>query len=605
MGPNLRGSQPGGAAGDPGSRGLRHAPLRHRAHGLAEVGPPGHRRRGDRDRYGFRDLSRLTGARLPGLDRPVARHSVCRRPRPAGGETAVEGRASCLSKASGGLAPAGGQRSVPRQAWRARGVEGGVSRSARVPAAEARGAGSGAPGRAIGKVSGPLPDRQGENPKNRPGPHGDSPVEYGLETAHDLEARAILGVPGFGHMLTQKLLGWRQSIESKFVFDPTKGVDPADIADLDRTIAARKIQIERVLQAGSAELEEDQAPDHAPPAVASPAARNRGEGDRPGRGGSAGALISCHWRKWQPRQTAQLIYYYTLTTMTNRKAENDDWERASGARRKGRGFRILSSFARNPVVALLGLFCTIAGFFLGIYFQLQTSPKLTFAVKPGRLEVVSDGQSPHLSVRHKGFIVKGDITSVRVALWNAGRLPIKNTDILRPVAIYTNPPVSILVASLKPFGHTDLTGFRVDTEQLPQGRLLVNWDVLLKEDGAYIDIIYNGPPDIKIAASGIVLGQEKINVYQNQIGFASPLEEYEAERTVNERKLVFAPALALIFFISLVGSTLRARKETDKFKRRALISLAILSALTITICAMMYWTSRYPAPPPSLDETMR
>ena len=47
-------------------------------------------------------------------------------------------------------------------------------------------------------------------------------------------------------MLTQKLLGWRQSIESKFVFDPTKGVDPADIAALDRTIAARKAQIERV-----------------------------------------------------------------------------------------------------------------------------------------------------------------------------------------------------------------------------------------------------------------------------------------------------------------------------------------------------------------------
>lgn len=78
---------------------------------------------------------------------------------------------------------------------------------------------------------------------------------YGLETASDLETRAILGVPGFGHMLTQTLLGWRQSIESKFVFDPTKGVDPADVAALDRTIAARKAQIERVLQTGGAELE--------------------------------------------------------------------------------------------------------------------------------------------------------------------------------------------------------------------------------------------------------------------------------------------------------------------------------------------------------------
>jgi DNA-binding helix-hairpin-helix protein with protein kinase domain len=78
---------------------------------------------------------------------------------------------------------------------------------------------------------------------------------YGIETARDLEKQAILAVPGFGHMLTQKLLGWRQSIESKFVFDPAKGVDPADVAALDRTISARKAQIEKVLQAGGAELE--------------------------------------------------------------------------------------------------------------------------------------------------------------------------------------------------------------------------------------------------------------------------------------------------------------------------------------------------------------
>jgi DNA-binding helix-hairpin-helix protein with protein kinase domain len=78
---------------------------------------------------------------------------------------------------------------------------------------------------------------------------------YGIETAWDLEQQEILDVPGFGPVLAQTLLSWRRSIESKFVFDSTKGVDPADVAALDRTIAARKAQIERVLQTGGAELE--------------------------------------------------------------------------------------------------------------------------------------------------------------------------------------------------------------------------------------------------------------------------------------------------------------------------------------------------------------
>lgn len=55
--------------------------------------------------------------------------------------------------------------------------------------------------------------------------------------------------------MADNLLSWRRSIESQFVFDPAKGVDPADVAALDRTIAARKAQIERVLQTGNAELE--------------------------------------------------------------------------------------------------------------------------------------------------------------------------------------------------------------------------------------------------------------------------------------------------------------------------------------------------------------
>ncbi len=78
---------------------------------------------------------------------------------------------------------------------------------------------------------------------------------FGIETAWDVNPRDILRIPGFGPKLTQALLEWRRSVEARFVFDPSKGVDPADIASMDRDIAARQDQIRQALLAGAGELE--------------------------------------------------------------------------------------------------------------------------------------------------------------------------------------------------------------------------------------------------------------------------------------------------------------------------------------------------------------
>jgi DNA-binding helix-hairpin-helix protein with protein kinase domain len=78
---------------------------------------------------------------------------------------------------------------------------------------------------------------------------------FGIETARDVNERDILRIPGFGEALTGSLVSWRRSLERQFVFDPSKGIDPADLAALDRTISGRKSQIEQALQAGPAALE--------------------------------------------------------------------------------------------------------------------------------------------------------------------------------------------------------------------------------------------------------------------------------------------------------------------------------------------------------------
>src|SRR5262249_3111717 len=54
--------------------------------------------------------------------------------------------------------------------------------------------------------------------------------------------------------LTSSLLACRYRIESKFRFDPSKGVNPAAIASIDQKYAQQRIPIEKLLGAGPQEL---------------------------------------------------------------------------------------------------------------------------------------------------------------------------------------------------------------------------------------------------------------------------------------------------------------------------------------------------------------
>jgi DNA-binding helix-hairpin-helix protein with protein kinase domain len=69
-------------------------------------------------------------------------------------------------------------------------------------------------------------------------------ASYGIETAEDLVPHRISAVPGFGPKMVERLMKWRRSIETKFVFDPTKAIDPRDIAKIEQEILALRSKVE-------------------------------------------------------------------------------------------------------------------------------------------------------------------------------------------------------------------------------------------------------------------------------------------------------------------------------------------------------------------------
>jgi hypothetical protein len=49
-------------------------------------------------------------------------------------------------------------------------------------------------------------------------------------------------------------MAWRRFLETKFKFDPSLGIGPADIQRVDQEVAKRRAEIELLLSKGPAEL---------------------------------------------------------------------------------------------------------------------------------------------------------------------------------------------------------------------------------------------------------------------------------------------------------------------------------------------------------------
>lgn len=73
---------------------------------------------------------------------------------------------------------------------------------------------------------------------------------FGVETAADVTPEKLAAIPGLGKSLATELLGWRRQMETKFVFDPSKGTDNTDVQTLLHKFQPKLNPIERELRVG-------------------------------------------------------------------------------------------------------------------------------------------------------------------------------------------------------------------------------------------------------------------------------------------------------------------------------------------------------------------
>jgi|ThiBiot_300_plan_2_1041538.scaffolds.fasta_scaffold02230_6 DNA-binding helix-hairpin-helix protein with protein kinase domain len=80
-------------------------------------------------------------------------------------------------------------------------------------------------------------------------------LSYGIETAADVNEKAILAVPGFGPGMAQHLLNWRRHLESRFVYNSAQmPADKSAVAMIRAEISQRGAKLQAELAMGPAKL---------------------------------------------------------------------------------------------------------------------------------------------------------------------------------------------------------------------------------------------------------------------------------------------------------------------------------------------------------------
>ncbi len=85
-------------------------------------------------------------------------------------------------------------------------------------------------------------------------------ISFGIETAADVNQSTVLRVPGFGDVMTSKLVAWRRGHESRFKYDRTpNSQDVTDERTLRGRFAAEKAKLESTIRNGLGTLKNAKA----------------------------------------------------------------------------------------------------------------------------------------------------------------------------------------------------------------------------------------------------------------------------------------------------------------------------------------------------------
>lgn len=161
---------------------------------------------------------------------------------------------------------------------------------------------------------------------------------------------------------------------------------------------------------------------------------------------------------------------------------------------------------------MIGLAISVISVAMAVYFYRRTDKRRipTFVVSPARRSLVLAELANYkrFSLRYNGEEVgKNGVTAIQVYFWNSGSLEILSSHVLRPysISISAGPILSWSVIKTS----RELIHAQVVRDGDAPDILRLSFEVLEPGDGTVLDIIYDGPPDVKIEFDGACVGSSR------------------------------------------------------------------------------------------------
>jgi hypothetical protein len=155
---------------------------------------------------------------------------------------------------------------------------------------------------------------------------------------------------------------------------------------------------------------------------------------------------------------------------------------------------------------LIGLLALGSGFYFYLASVSVRAP--TFLIDPARAVIVSNDPDTvsDLSVLYKGNrLDQTNVTAVRIYFWNSGKDPIRSTDVLRPISVSLPQNIPVLDVQVVKYSR-DVASLRVAMNSGSRNKVNITFDILEKNDGGSIQIIYAGPPTVPLTFGGVIVG---------------------------------------------------------------------------------------------------
>lgn len=206
-------------------------------------------------------------------------------------------------------------------------------------------------------------------------------------------------------------------------------------------------------------------------------------------------------------------------------------------------------------------------------FRAERSfPQPAFLVDPTQAAIVSSQQDVQtdLSVLFRGkMIPEQNVTATRIYFWNAGKQPIRDSDVLVPLAVKF--PAGSRVLSVQILDITRKLN-QISVDQKDSQTIDISFRILERGDGATLQVIHAGPPNVQPSFEGSVVGASSPTVEKARD--ASPKH---AERL--SKLLLFTISALLLLIAILANRVVIEQTSAGRWYRKVTVAMYIGNAL--------------------------